>query len=371
MALLLRINMKLARKIYLIVLFLFMFNMKSLNNAEAQLVPALFMFGDSLADVGNNNHLPLSIEKADFPHNGIDFPFHKPTGRFSNGKNAADFLAEKLGLPSCSPYLLLMHTKSNNFSSGVSFASGGAGIFDADDQLLHQSIPMNKQIEYYAAVQGTIMQQTGQAKATDFLSKSIFAIVIGSNDILGYFGSSSNKMKKTTPQEYVASMVQTIRGQLKKIYDIGARKFVMIGVASVGCSPAQRARRKTEACNQEANIWASKYNQGLLSVLQEFKTELPGFQYSYFNTYDVLLNLIQQPATYGFKEAKTACCGLGNLNAQVPCIPISNLCTNRSDHVFWDFYHPTEAADRLFMDIAFDGPKQYVFPVNVRELVSS
>ncbi|KAH9614023.1 hypothetical protein KSS87_017479 [Heliosperma pusillum] len=369
MALLLRINMKLARKIYLIVLFLLMFNMKSLNNAEAQLVPALFMFGDSLADVGNNNHLPLSIEKADFPHNGIDFPSSKPTGRFSNGKNAADFLAEKLGLPSCSPYLLLMHTKSNNFSNGVSFASGGAGIFDADDQLL--SIPMNKQIEYYAAVQGTIMQQTGQAKATDFLSKSIFAIVIGSNDILGYFGSSSKKMKKTTPQEYVASMVQTIKGQLKKIYDIGARKFVIIGVASVGCSPAQRARSKTEACNEEANIWASKYNQGLLSVLQEFKTELQGFQYSYFNTYDVLLNLIQQPATYGFKEPKTACCGLGNLNAQVPCIPISNLCTNRSDHVFWDFYHPTEAADRLFMDIAFDGPKQYVFPVNVRELVSS
>lgn len=59
---------------------------------DGQLAPALFMFGDSLVDVGNNNHLKLSLAKADFPHNGVDFPGKKPTGRFSNGKNAADFL---------------------------------------------------------------------------------------------------------------------------------------------------------------------------------------------------------------------------------------------------------------------------------------
>ncbi|KAL2926273.1 hypothetical protein RDABS01_007561 [Bienertia sinuspersici] len=43
-------------------------------------------------DVGNNNYLTLTIAKANFPHYGIDFPTHEPTGRFSNGKNAADFL---------------------------------------------------------------------------------------------------------------------------------------------------------------------------------------------------------------------------------------------------------------------------------------
>lgn len=58
------------------------------------MVPAVFVFGDSLVDVGNNNYLPISIAKADFPHNGIDFPTKKPTGRFSNGKNAADFIGK-------------------------------------------------------------------------------------------------------------------------------------------------------------------------------------------------------------------------------------------------------------------------------------
>jgi hypothetical protein len=61
------------------------------KNAQGA-VPAVYVFGDSLVDVGNNNHLQLSLLKANFPHNGVDYPGHKATGRFSNGKNFADFL---------------------------------------------------------------------------------------------------------------------------------------------------------------------------------------------------------------------------------------------------------------------------------------
>jgi hypothetical protein len=58
-------------------------------------VPAVYVFGDSLADVGNNNHL-LTLLKADFPHNGIDYPGKKATGRFSNDKNFPDFLGARV-----------------------------------------------------------------------------------------------------------------------------------------------------------------------------------------------------------------------------------------------------------------------------------
>ncbi|MFS7963592.1 putative triacylglycerol lipase [Helianthus anomalus] len=70
-----------------------------------QSVPAMYIFGDSLVDVGNNNYLSLSIARANFAHNGIDFPTGKPTGRFSNGKNAADFFGTFFYSGSCSsPY---------------------------------------------------------------------------------------------------------------------------------------------------------------------------------------------------------------------------------------------------------------------------
>jgi hypothetical protein len=63
------------------------------------LVPAMFVFGDSLVDVGNNNHLPNVNNscKANYSPYGIDYPGHSPTGRFSNGYN----LADHLGMHAC------------------------------------------------------------------------------------------------------------------------------------------------------------------------------------------------------------------------------------------------------------------------------
>ena len=61
------------------------------NVAKGQpLVPALFIFGDSVFDVGNNNQLS-TIVKANFPPYGRDFNNHTPTGRFCNGKLASDY----------------------------------------------------------------------------------------------------------------------------------------------------------------------------------------------------------------------------------------------------------------------------------------
>ncbi|KAK4851261.1 hypothetical protein QYF36_013678 [Acer negundo] len=197
------------------------------------MVPAVFVFGDSLVDVGNNNHLPLSVAKADFPHNGIDFSTKKPTGRFSNGKNAADFLAEKVGLPTSPPYLSLKNNKNRAslFMNGVSFASGGAGIFNSTDQARHQAIPMTKQVDYYAIVYQDLVNQLGSSVAQQHLSKSLFAVVIGSNDIFDYLGSSDLR-KKYTPQQFLSLMTTTLKEQLKRLYGNGARKFVITGL---GC----------------------------------------------------------------------------------------------------------------------------------------
>jgi GDSL-like Lipase/Acylhydrolase len=49
---------------------------------------AMFVFGDSLTDNGNNNYLN-SIAKSNYYPYGIDF-FEGPTGRFSNGKTVID-----------------------------------------------------------------------------------------------------------------------------------------------------------------------------------------------------------------------------------------------------------------------------------------
>ena len=53
-------------------------------------VPALFIFGDSLVDNGNNNAI-LTLARANYRPYGIDFP-QGTTGRFTNGRTYVDVL---------------------------------------------------------------------------------------------------------------------------------------------------------------------------------------------------------------------------------------------------------------------------------------
>ncbi len=55
-------------------------------------VPGYFVLGDSTLDVGENNYLPNAYH-ANFPPYGETF-FHRPTGRFSNGRNVGDFIGK-------------------------------------------------------------------------------------------------------------------------------------------------------------------------------------------------------------------------------------------------------------------------------------
>lgn len=56
------------------------------------------------------------------------------------------------------------------------------------------------------------------------------------------------------------------------------------------------------------------------------------------------------------------------MNAKIACTPLSNYCANRSDHVFWDFYHPTEATAQKLTSTAFDGSAPFIFPINIKQL---
>ncbi|XP_010540156.1 PREDICTED: GDSL esterase/lipase At5g55050-like [Tarenaya hassleriana] len=306
---------------------------------------------------GNNNYLPVSIAKANYPHNGVDFPTGKPTGRFSNGKNAADVIAEKFGIPSPPPYLSLKNTgdKSAGESTGVNFASGGAGIFNGSDQTLGQSIPMSEQVNNYISVHQESVNQLGASAAQIHFSKSIFVIVVGSNDLFDYF-RSFDLQKNNDPQQYTQLMAMKLKEQLKRLYENGARKLLVVGIGQIGCTPGQRAKSSTPPeCNGESNKWCSIYNEALKSMLQELKQELRGsISYSYFDNFMAMQDIISDPSAYGFTNVEAACCGRGKLNADLPCLPVAKYCPDRTQYFFWDLYgHPTEAAARSFVGLMF------------------
>lgn len=76
-------------KILLSIIFLFLLAC-NLSVLGKKVVPCYFIFGDSLVDNGNNNDRS-TVAKANYPPYGIDYPGGQ-TGRFSNGRNLADFI---------------------------------------------------------------------------------------------------------------------------------------------------------------------------------------------------------------------------------------------------------------------------------------
>lgn len=185
---------------------------------------------------------------------------------------------------------------------------------------------------------------------------------------------------------------------MQKIYNLGARKFAFIGSGLIGCCPAQRVQNGTGDCNAQANSISSMYAQGAASLLKDMSSEFPDMSYSFFNSSVTLQQYLQNPAAYGkntrlnfslslslynvakvangihfiyaagFTVVKSACCGLGNLNAKIACTPLSSLCPNRSNHVFWDFFHPSEKLANLLSTTFAEGSAPYVYPINVKQL---
>lgn len=78
-----------------LLLLLLLMVMAAAAEKKEPLVPALFVFGDSLVDNGNNNGLP-SLAKANYLPYGVDFGpaggEGSPTGRFCNGYTIVDYL---------------------------------------------------------------------------------------------------------------------------------------------------------------------------------------------------------------------------------------------------------------------------------------
>ncbi|KAI4318575.1 hypothetical protein MLD38_032258 [Melastoma candidum] len=56
-------------------------------SATAEKKRAVYIFGDSTADVGTNGFLPGSPFRANFSYYGVDSPELGRTGRFNNGLN--------------------------------------------------------------------------------------------------------------------------------------------------------------------------------------------------------------------------------------------------------------------------------------------
>ncbi|XP_043725904.1 GDSL esterase/lipase 7-like [Telopea speciosissima] len=320
------------------------------------LVPALYIFGDSLVDSGNNNQFPTSAKVNYLPY-GIDFP-NGPTGRFTNGKTSLDFIANFLGLPFIPPYNGLSIAEKGKTITGINYASASAGILRESGTYLNLSpnglvmqgrnVPLGVQIESFKETINLYLPQNFQTNddLSQHLSDSIFAVVIGGNDYINNYlmPTKYNSSHLYDPNKFAGILLQEFTQHLKNIYNLGARKFLVYNLSPIGCIPAMvQLRNVTHGCADDINDIAAPYNVGFPGMLEELRNSLPG---STFVQADIKSSffLDHRPFRDGIIDSNP-CCLTDNETHQ--CLKDVPPCTDRFRHVFWDAIHPTQTVNSL------------------------
>ncbi|XXG58733.1 hypothetical protein AAC387_Pa04g0970 [Persea americana] len=332
-------------------------------------VPAMFVFGDSLVDNGNNNYL-YSLAKANYFPYGIDF-YQGPSGRFSNGKTAVDMWGEMLGLPYL-PTFVQSKTNIRAMLSGVNYASAAGGILDETGQHLGGRFSLSQQVMNFESNMNDMRNEMGPHHLTQYLAKSIALIVSGSNDylmnyLLPYLYNSSHNY---TPQGYADLLLNHYTRQILALHSVGLRKFFLAGLGPLGCVPNQLALNQTPPgqCVSSVNEIVGLFNVGLKSLVDQLNGNHAGAIFLYGNAYGAIVDILINPATYGFQVTNEGCCGIGRNKGQVTCLPPSIPCANRDQYIFWDAFHPTQAVNAIFAQRAFSGPPSYCYPINIQQM---
>ncbi|RCV32385.1 hypothetical protein SETIT_6G254500v2 [Setaria italica] len=326
---------------------------------------AFFVFGDSLVDSGNNNYLATTA-RADSPPYGLDYPTHRATGRFSNGRNVPDIISEYLGAEPVLPYLS-PHLDGGDLLRGANFASAGVGILNDTGIQFANIIRIQKQLRYFQQYQSRVRRLLGgDSDAVGRLVQgALVLITLGGNDFI------NNYYMMALP-DYVRYLVAEYAKVLRQLHALGARRVLVTGSGPLGCAPAELALRGSRAgeCDAELQRAAALYNPQLVDMIRGLNADLGADVFVAVNAHRMHMDFISDPAAYGFVTSKVACCGQGPYNGVGLCTAASSVCPDRSLYAFWDNFHPTERANRIIVSQFMDGTQEYMHPLNLTTILA-
>ncbi|KAL6992333.1 hypothetical protein U1Q18_010439, partial [Sarracenia purpurea var. burkii] len=132
-----------------------------------------------------------------------------------------------------------------------------------------------------------------------------------------------------------AAGIRDETGQQLTLYNYGARKLVLIGVGQIGCSPNALAQNSPDgsSCVQRINYANRLFNDQLVSLVDDLNNNLSDAKFIYINAYGIFQDLLDKSSSFGRN------------NGQITCLPLETPCPNRNEHLFWDAFHPSEAAN--------------------------
>ncbi|KAL3723423.1 hypothetical protein ACJRO7_035588 [Eucalyptus globulus] len=337
------------------------------SSSPGPLAPALFVFGDSTFDSGNNNRLP-TLAKANYLPYGDNFS-GGVTGRFTNGRNIPDFLAEFLGLPYAPPYLSF---RTSVVITGLNFASGACGILPDTGDYLGKCLNLDDQVRLFESAARNDLPRLFKSsdEFSSYLAKSIFAFSIGNNDYINNYliPTLYNTSKTYEPWPFAKLLGAALSRHLERLYNMGARKFVVFQIGPIGCIPTIAKKSKHDGvCDEGPNLLVSYFNQMLQLMLENMTSSLTRSMFVLGRANPLGYDAIINPSIYGLTDSRNPCCTTWG-NGSFSCVPFLTPCRDADKHFFWDGYHLTDTVSSIIASRCFNDTI-VCSPVSIQDLV--
>lgn len=310
--------------------------------AQAQAYSAMYVFGDSLSDDGNNQAflvnflgLPATVAPYQVPGSSEPLvpttPYVVPAGThtYSNGPVWVDYLADSLGLPLI-PFA----------AGGTNYAYGGARTGDLGLGDGNGDMPFSLRVQVGLATGFPPAPLPGEA---------LYVVWGGGNDIRALGAQLGPKLadpltRAQAEADLVAGIgagINNLGSILNTLTNAGARNFLIPNVPDIGITPIARF---LEVNGQPGTMdlltkLSFAFDESLVALLAPLKSN-PLFNITTLNVFkfnhDVLAN-----AAPGY-NATEACTSQNAFTA----------CSNPENFLYWDGVHPTTASHRAIAALA-------------------
>ncbi|KAL5556153.1 hypothetical protein UlMin_038389 [Ulmus minor] len=288
----------------LLVVFIILFQLLFLVESNPKFsgeTTWLFTFGDSTVDLGYNAQIYCSSLNANYYPFGID----------SDGSS---------GSFDCHFYCI---TGRQTFQNLAHRCCGPAGILpnNAYSWLIELfNITVQKNLP-------KLVQNSAQHYLTnsgyDYLSSSVYAISFEYN-----------------PQQFAALLVNKLGSQIKTLYELGARSFMVFEVGPIGCYPFKMKKYNSGTkCVDEVNNMIRIYNQRLDNKIRKLMRT--------YNTNFVIVRVYNL-------DVSEPCCGIRQ-DGMGRCLSNEISCLNRKRNLFWDGLHLAAVANKIIINKCFHG----------------
>lgn len=294
--------------------------------ASAQTFSTLYVFGDSLSDVGNKTPKNFSAYSED----SLEYKYSYGS-RWSNGKVWNEYLAEMLDVA----------VPTNSENGGTNYAYGG-GMSGAGTSDILGCVDINRQI--------TGTEKGFAAKGTQFLPTDLVCLWGGANNLffsLRTMTTKNEELYKTEAKETAQEMGTNINS----LISLGAKTIVVMNLPNVGKTPSDL--NDPEGASLDS-LFSLTFNEELALQVAKIKAENANVKIIDIDVYAIFDDILANPSSYGFDDVTSESIAIYQANEDSYATPeevMANVDT--SNVLFWDDVHPSTYGHKAIADAVY------------------